>query len=201
MSKKDQSDNPLPLPGVLEKKMSMKAKKADRAMDNMFRIVLGNHLQLSAMADQKANMIITVCALILTLSLGRLQTEGLYYTVLVMVVTCVATMFFAILATIPKLPPRLTGPIDVHGRNFNLLFFGFFSQLDFKTFFREIEVVVNDRNLVYENLAKDLYELGTVLSKRKYKFIRISYQIFLAGLILSVITLILGLSTAPTPQR
>lgn len=198
MSKKNLLEK-VAAPDSAEKKPSLKAKNAERAMDNMFRIVLGNHLQLSMMADQKANMIITVCALILTLSLGRLQTEGLFYTVIVMVVTCVAAMFFAILATIPKLPPRLTGQIDLRGRNFNLLFFGYFSQIDFNTFFREIELVVNDRDLVYESLAKDLYDLGLVLSNRKYKYIRISYQIFLVGLLLSLLTFVLGLAQTPAP--
>lgn len=197
MSKKSLLDKAGSQPETAEKPPSLKAKNADRAMDNMFRIVLGNHLQLSMMADQKANMIITVCALILTLSLGRLQTAGLFYTVIVLVVTCVASMFFAILATIPKLPPRLTGQVDLRGRNFNLLFFGFFSQIDFDTFFREIERVVNDRNLVYESLAKDLYDLGLVLSNRKYKYIRISYQIFLVGLLVSLLTFIIGLAQAP----
>lgn len=187
------------MPEAADKKPSLKAKNADRAMDNMFRIALGNHLQLSAMADQKANMIITACALILTLSLGRLQTQGLFFTVIVLVVTCVAAMLFAILATIPKLPPRLTGQVDLRGRNFNLLFFGYFSQIDFETFFREIERVVNDRNLVYESLAKDLYDLGLVLSRRKYKYIRISYQIFLVGLLLSLLTFVLGLAQTPAP--
>lgn len=199
MSKKSLLDKAGALPETAEKKTSLKAKNADRAMDNMFRIVLGNHLQLSMMADQKANMIITVCALILTLSLGRLQTEGLFYTVIVLVVTCVASMFFAILATIPKLPPRLTGQVDLRGRNFNLLFFGFFSQIDFETFFREIELVVNDRNLVYESLAKDLYDLGLVLYNRKYKYIRISYQIFLVGLLVSLLSFVIGLAQTPTP--
>ncbi len=197
MSKKTALDKALSPADSPERKTTLKAKNADRAMDNMFRIVLGNHLQMSMMADQKANMIITVCALILTLSIGRLQNTGLFYTVIVMVLTCVATMFFAILATIPKLPPRLTGQVDLRGRNFNVLFFGYFSQIDFETFFREIEVVVNDRNLVYESLAKDLYDLGLVLSNRKYKYIRISYQIFLFGLLLSLLTFILGLSQTP----
>ncbi len=200
MSKKNAADKTLPLPDGQPPKATLKAKNADRAMDNMFRIVLGNHLQLSMMADQKANMIITVCALILTLSLGLLNTEGLRLTVIVMVVTCAATMLFAIIATMPKLPPRLTGQIDLRGRNFNLLFFGFFSQIDFNTFFREIEVVVNDRNLVYESLAKDLYDLGLVLSNRKYKYIRISYQIFLVGLILSMITFVVALFNLPPAQ-
>ncbi len=199
MSKKSLIENAGVLPETAEKKTSLKAKNADRAMDNMFRIVLGNHLQLSMMADQKANMIITVCALILTLSLGRLQVEGLFFTVIVLVVTCVASMFFAILATIPKLPPRLAGQVDLRGRNFNLLFFGFFSQIDFETFFREIELVVNDRNLVYESLAKDLYDLGLVLYNRKYKYIRISYLIFLVGLLFSLLTFILGLAQTSAP--
>jgi len=173
-----------------KRKSTIRAKKADRAMDNMFRIVISSHLQLSAMADSKANMMITVCALIMTLSLGSLGDPILKWPVVAMGLTCVAAILFAVFATMPKLPPRISGTVDPRAPNFNLIFFGYFSQLDFQTFSREMEQVVNSRPLVYESLAKDLYDLGKVLSDRKYKYIRISYQIFMVGLVASMMTLI-----------
>jgi hypothetical protein len=179
---------------VIKRKSALKAKKADRAMDNMFRIVLANHFQLSAMADTKANMMITVCALILSLSLGRITDPSLFPTIVCMGLTCVFTILLAVYATLPNLPPRLTPPINPRAPGFNLIFFGHFSQLDFETFFREMEQVVNNRALVYESLAKDLYRLGKVLSERKYRFVRYSYMVFMAGLIISLAVMIVTLS-------
>jgi hypothetical protein len=182
---------------VKEKRKSLiKAKKADRAMDNMFRITMNNHLQLSAMADAKANMMITVCALIMTLSLASINNPLLQPAILSMGLTCVVTILFAVYATLPKLPPRISGDVNLRGPDFNLIFFGYFSQLDFQTYLREMEQVVNNRSIVYESLAKDLYDLGRVLGKRKYRYIRISYQVFMVGLVISMVVLIVSFSTA-----
>jgi hypothetical protein len=76
-----------------------------------------------------------------------------------------------------------------------LIFFGHFTQLDFPTYLREMEQVMNNRSIVYEFLAKDLYDLGKVLSERKYRFIRISYQVFMVGLVISMVILTISLST------
>ncbi|MGH7491426.1 MAG: Pycsar system effector family protein [bacterium] len=194
MGKHDQEDDPN------KRKSALKAKNADRAMDNMFRIVLANHFQLSAMADTKANMLITVCALILSLSLGRITDPSLFPTIVCMGLTCVCTILLAVYATMPNLPPRLTPPINPRAPGFNLIFFGHFSQLDFDTFFREMEQVVNDRALVYESLAKDLYRLGKVLSERKYRFVRYSYMVFMAGLVISILVMIITLSVPAEPS-
>jgi len=188
MGKHDLEDDPN------KRKSTLKAKNADRAMDNMFRIVMANHFQLSAMADNKAHMLITVCSLILSLSFARIKDPSLFPTVICMGLTCVFTILLAVYATMPNLPPRLTPPINPRAPNFNLIFFGHFSQLDFDTFFREIEQVVNNRGLVYESLAKDLYRLGKVLSERKYRFVRYSYMVFMAGLVISILVMIVTLS-------
>ena len=173
-----------------KRKSSLKVKKADRAMDNMFRIALNNHLQLSAMADNKANMLITVCSLIITLSLTSLDDPSLRPIVLCMGLTCFVTILLAVYATMPNLPPRISGKVNPRAPGFNMIFFGHFSQIDFETFRQEIGYVINDRAVVYETLAKDLYNLGSVLSKRKYRYIRYSYISFMAGLVISMVILI-----------
>ena len=176
-----------------KRKSKMKVKNAERAMDNMFRIVMNSHMQLSAMADNKANMMITVCSLIITLSLGNLDEPHLRWTILSMALTCLATILLAVYGTMPKLPPKITGTANPRAKGFNLLFFGHFTQLDFDTFVREMEQVVNNRAIVYESLAKDLYNLGKVLGERKYRYIRYSYQVFMVGLVITMIVLIVSL--------
>jgi len=167
----------------------LKVKRADRTKDKLFRIVMENHLQLSAMADRKANMMITVCALILTLSLWRIDAPELRATVFTLSLTCITTIILAVYATLPRLPQRLRGQVKPSGAGFNVIFFGYFTQLDFSAYMREMERVVNDRNAVYDSLSRDLYSLGKILSGRKYKYIRISYQVFMAGLVTSIVVL------------
>jgi hypothetical protein len=43
-----------------------------------------------------------------------------------------------------------------------------------------------DTDYLYGSLIKDIYSLGTVLG-RKYKLIRIAYNIFMIGIIISVV--------------
>ena len=179
-----------------KRKSSIKVKNADRAMDNMFRITLNNHLQLSAMADNKANMLITVCSLIITLSLANFSDPSLQPTILSMGMTCLITILLAVYATVPNLPPKIQGRIDPRAPSFNILFFGHFSQLEFATFKDEMEQVVNNKAIVYESLAKDLYNLGKILSERKYRFLRYSYVIFMIGLVVSALVLVITYPTS-----
>lgn len=178
-------------------KSRLKAKNADRAMDNLFRIVINTHLQLSAMADNKANMLITVSSLILSLSLYNVNDPTLRLTIICMGLTCVATILLAVYATVPNLPPRVENP-DPQSPGFNIIFFGYFSQLEYPVFAQEMQKVINERSRVYDSLARDLYNLGKVLGDRKYRFIRYSYIVFMSGLLISVITLVLSLATTPT---
>jgi len=54
-----------------------------------------------------------------------------------------------------------------------------------------VEELVKDKNYVYSSLTKDLYYLGVVLNK-KYKILRITYNIFMVGMIISVISFVIA---------
>ena len=51
--------------------------------------------------------------------------------------------------------------------------------------------IINDKNYVYESLTKDLYLLGVVLN-RKYRLLRLTYTIFMTGIIVSVISFVIA---------
>jgi len=53
-----------------------------------------------------------------------------------------------------------------------------------------MQEIIKDQNVVYDSLTKDLYYLGIVLNK-KYRMLRITYTIFMIGIILSVLSFIL----------
>ncbi len=178
----------------------MKSKNVDRATDTMFRIVMQNHMQLSALADQKANMIITVCSIIISLIIPRVFDAQLRYSVMTLALTCLITILFAVYSSLPKYAGKREGAMKAKNPNFNVVFFGDFTHLDYPDFEAELEKVINDHDLVYESLAKDLYALGRVLHDKKYRFIRYSYLTFMFGLVASGVILAITLAS-PQPVQ
>jgi hypothetical protein len=145
--------------------------------DNMLRTAQQHHVQLSVMADIKANIIITVSSIVMTLTIGRLGDPDLRTSAIILLV-------FTMLALLPKYRPlRLSGP-DLPAQ-FNLLFFGHFAELDRDRFLQEIAARMGTDGIVYDTAARDLYSLGYYLAHYKYRFLRWAYLFFLAGFVLA----------------
>ena len=51
--------------------------------------------------------------------------------------------------------------------------------------------MMNDREYLYRSMIKDIYYLGKVLAK-KYKFLRLSYNIFMFGLVVAILAFIVA---------
>ena len=105
--------------------------------DHLLRVVQQHHVQLSTMADTKANIIITVSSIVLTLVLGRLQDPELRTGLLVLGAFTLVALLVAILAVVPKFRgvKKHEGPLPPW---FNVLFFGHFTSLDRERFLREL---------------------------------------------------------------
>ncbi|MBL8297057.1 MAG: hypothetical protein JNN30_01810 [Rhodanobacteraceae bacterium] len=152
--------------------------------DNILRTAQQHHVHLSAMADTKANIIITVSSIVLTLSMGRLGEPGLRVAVLILIGFTLIALLLAILAVLPKYRPlRLDS--DVLPSHFNLLFFGHFSEISRDRFLEEMAHTLQPGGTIYETQAKDLYSLGLYLARHKYRYLRLSYLFFLAGFVLA----------------
>jgi len=153
--------------------------------DALLRTAQQHHVALSAMADTKANIIITVSSIVLTLSLGKLTDPELRVSVLTL---CVFTMFallLAILAVLPKYRPfKLTG--TVLPPDFNLFFMGHFSELPRERYLREVARSMRTDGSVYAAMANDIYSLGVYLRRYKYRYLRWSYLSFLAGFVIAM---------------
>jgi len=150
--------------------------------DNILRTAQQHHVQLSAMADTKANIIITVSSIVLTLSLGRLAEPDLRVAVLILIGFTLVALLLAILAVLPKYRP-----LRLHSEElppfFNLFFFGHFSELSRERFLAEVARTLQPDGSIYEAQAKDLYSLGLYLARHKYRYLRLSYLFFLAGFV------------------
>jgi hypothetical protein len=152
--------------------------------DNLLRTAQQHHVQLSTMADTKANIIITVSSIVLTLSLGKLDQPNLRDSVLTLSIFTLFALLLAILAVLPKYRPLRLTTVELPP-NFNLLFFGHFAELPRERYLAEVARTLVPDGSIYAAMANDIYSLGTYLSHHKYRYLRLSYLCFLAGFILA----------------
>jgi hypothetical protein len=152
--------------------------------DALLRTAQQHHVALSSMADTKANIIITVSSIVLTLSLGRIGDPDLRSSVITLAVFTLIALLLAILAVLPKHRAlKLDG--ETLPRDFNLLFFGHFAELPRERFLGEVARSMKADGSVYLTMANDLYSIGWYLAHRKYRYLRYSYLFFLAGFVLA----------------
>ena len=162
-----------------------------RGIQTLLRLASSNHLKLSDMADGKANILISVNAIIISVILSvlinRLDVEPfLTIPTIIFLTSSVVTIVLAILATRPKLTEGVFTREDVIARKTNLLFFGNFYKSSLPDFEWAMERLLGDKDYIYGTQIKDVYFLGKVLG-RKYKLLRIAYNVFMFGIIISVI--------------
>lgn len=170
-----------------------KSEVPERGIETMFRVALKNHMTLSNIADTKANILLSVNAIIISLALSNLlpkldkpSNEYLIIPTVVFVIFTVASIILSILATRPNVTEGKFNKEDVANKKVNLLFFGNFHQMKLNDFEWAISEMMEDKGYLYNSLTKDLYFLGLVLNK-KYKILRLTYTVFMIGIIVSVL--------------
>jgi hypothetical protein len=152
-----------------------------------------HHMQLSTMADLKANMLLTMASIVVTLAAPQVMKAGSQWPLLVLIGFSLATILLAAYAVMPKVAFSDQHPsaVDVRGPQFNLLFFGDFTGMSYAQFEAEMERVMNDPSQVYQVQLREIYTLGVFLARKKYRFLRLAYTTFILGLFASIITLLL----------
>ena len=173
------------------KKKKEKEDRTEREVATVFRIMASNQSNLSKMADDKAHIMISVNSIILSVIVGFLSKElknnyNLIYPTIAIVTTGVLTIVFSILATRPNVTSGKFTREDIQNKKTNLLFFGNFFRMSLPDYDWAMQELLNDKQYLYSSMIKDNYFLGVVLAK-KYKYLRISYNIFMYGLIISMI--------------
>ena len=154
-----------------------------RASAMMLRVTQANQAQLSAMADQKANIVLGTSVLGLTLLLGRLQ-DGLTPSLAVLAVFILASAFFALLTVMPSLPK--SSRVDPRSPGFNPLFFGFFARMELDDYRKHMHGIMDDVDAIQDTILRDIHQAGTVLYREKFRYLAYSYRLLLAGLVLGI---------------
>ncbi len=181
-----------------QKKEELQFKKSkvelpERGIETMFRVALRNHITLSDIADTKANILLSVNAIIISLVLSNLvskldnpSNDYLIWPTVIFTGFTVASIVLSVLATRPNVTQGKFTKQDVADKKVNLLFFGNFHKMSLDEFDWAMHEMMKDRDYLYGSLTKDLYFLGLVLN-RKYNLLRTTYTVFMIGIVISVI--------------
>ncbi len=162
-----------------------------KGIQTMLRLTSTNHFHLSDMADSKAHILISVNAIIISVILSVLlrrleETPYLTIPTIIFLLVSVATIVISIISTRPKVSGGMFTSQDVTDKKTNLLFFGNFYKTSYEDYNAAMREMMKDTDYLYGSLIKDIYTLGTVLG-RKYKLVRLAYNVFMIGIIVSVL--------------
>jgi predicted metal-dependent HD superfamily phosphohydrolase len=174
-----------------QKQDKQKTNLLSRGIQTVMRLASENHLKLSDMADGKANILISVNAIIISVAISvlmrKFETDPyLIIPTIIFLAFSVTTIVLSILATRPKVTKGNFTKEDITNKKVNLLFFGNFYRATLEDYNWAMSIMMRDPDYLYGSLIKDIYYLGVVLG-RKYKLLHIAYNIFMAGIIISVI--------------
>jgi predicted metal-dependent HD superfamily phosphohydrolase len=174
-------------------KEQYKSASPDRSIQTFYRVALRNHIKLSDIADTKANILLSVNAIIISLVLSnlisKLDNPSNAYLIIptgIFVTFSVISMIMSIAATKPNVTRGKFTKEDVEQKKVNLTFFGNFHRMELAEYQWAINEMLNDKAYVYSSLTKDLYFLGKVLD-RKYRILRYTYTVFMVGMIVSIV--------------
>lgn len=197
----DSVQNPPTSPFIKSKDSSKnevkeKEKSTSRGVQTFFRTTAQSHIQLSQIADQKAGMLITVNAIIISIFMASLdyqndQTFSLLILPLgILALFSTGTIILSVIATRPQFTEGKFELADVLNNNTNLLFFGNFHNMSLPSYEQGVQNLIENESLLYSSMIKDIFYIGQVLGK-KYNRLRNAYTVFMVGLILSLATLVI----------
>ena len=168
-----------------KKKKGKGGRKAVSGIQTMFRVTYQNHIQLSQLADNKANMLISINGLMTSVLVAALAPRleavtWLLTPAIVLLAGCVPSLAFAVLALRPRLNRTQITVEQVRANACNLLFFGQFSSMPLEDFNESMHALIDNPRLLQDSLIRQLWLMGQSL-KQKYRFLQIAYALFLVG--------------------
>lgn len=204
MQKGDVADAPT----ILEEDKKLQAAQV-KGIQTMMRVMNDNHIEFSSIADNKANLLISVNAIMISVVLSilvrRLEVDThLTIPTLLFLLVAVVTIVLSILSTKPKVSSGVFSRDDVLNRKINLMYFGNYHKTKMEDYEWGMKKLLNDPDYLYSTMIRDVHQLGVVLSK-KYRLIGAAYTVFMYGIILTVLAFIIAIafgqpaSNAPTP--
>jgi hypothetical protein len=185
------------LPEEAEGEENKKDEKlgSKRGIETLFRTQYPMHVDLSALADSKSNIMISINGLMVSILLASISPKietnpWLLLPTTVLLIGCIISLIYAVLAAMPRVTQGQMTLEEVRRRDVNILFFGNYTRMARHDYIEAMTDLLHDKNKLYRRMMEDIYNLGGVL-QRKFLLLRISYFAFMAGLLAAVLLYIM----------
>jgi hypothetical protein len=139
-------------------------------------------MQLSQMADQKASILMGATFVVFTVAIGQAGRTEFAIALLVLALFAFVSALLAVMAVLPRAAPLPSG------NNHNLLFFGEFSHMSEADFIATMKAQLQDEDALLSAMLRDVHQNGSLLAKRKYRYLALAYRLFIVGLSLTLLT-------------
>ncbi len=165
----------------------MKIKEPRPQLDYLLQETRRQLIDFSNMADTKANILLSVSSVLITIALTRVNDPSWRLAVVVLSIFMLITITLALLTVTPSIDisPRKKRPLN--DPEFNPLFFGNYSHMSYEEYLRHMEEILNNPNTSYEVQLHEIYHVGVYLKHTKYNFVKYGYIFFFIGTISSII--------------
>lgn len=176
---------------IASEKKKEKKLGSKRGVETLFRVNYNNHIQLSELADGKANMLISINGLIISILIALIgprmnDVAWFMLPVSILLVGCLMSLAFAIFASRPRLNKTPVTLEQVRNNKGNILFFGVFTKLPLIEFEQGMHELLHNPQTLYDNMIRDIYSMGGVLRK-KYYYLQFAYTVFLMTVVIAVV--------------
>jgi hypothetical protein len=167
-----------------------------RGKETLFRVSARNQIELIAIADNKANIIIGINVMLMTLIIGvfgsNFELDGalvmtrmeLLIPFSILLICCLISAIFSMLAA----KPQIIKSSDEKGTS-KLFFQNFYSETldEYKA---DMYRVLSSKQLTYDQMIIDMYNNGLVLHG-KYDLLSKSYNVFMFGQVAMVVAYVI----------
>lgn len=180
-----------------KKKKKEKKEKGNKGVETMFRTTMASHLKLSEMADSKANIMISINTIIVSILISVYAKDfenasSLLIPTAILTLVCLLTITISVLSTRPRIKQKKTEADRQQTARKDLLFFGDFMDLSRDEYRKALKEMLQNEEAVYSSMIDNIYAQGAILN-RKYRLLKLAYTVFMIGFPLSVLAYAIAL--------
>lgn len=179
-------------------------EKKPRSVETLFRNALRSSLELTALADSKASILISVNGFILTVIVTasgfQMSHPLMVYPFIAIIITAMASISFATKAIQPRYKEHLIQKKYLREYQ-SILYFQDIASLSPEAYLEKAKTVILSTEETQTDILQHLHILSSEI-KIKYRWLRQAYTIFALGLIVSMILVVYALlSMSPEGLR
>lgn len=167
--------------------MSEKLPKFSKGTINIIRTTLRNNIELTNIADNKANMLLSLNGIMISILVPLVLSNSdlvwkkyMYIPLIMFVLTCFSTMYISTMVLRPSNFENFKDKL-LDQTEFSPFFFGNFFKMEPQEFFNYLNESMGDKDKMKMYLAQDLYFVGKRLGF-KMQWVRIAFSIFITGI-------------------